>query len=468
MTSPPPISLTLLKSGKVRDVKEIKFQENPKVFSNSYYPKEHPTQLLAMTATNRVSAFDRYLTDIPHKGEVINALSTWWFNQTQHICPNHLVYSCQDTSIVRKCEPIPIEVVVRAYLTGSTQTSLWTHYQQGIRTYCGIDFPDGLEKNQELPNGPVITPTTKSEDHDQPISEEEIIEQNICTQEEWDYIADMAFQLFDYAQEIANEQDFILVDTKLEFGRLPNNQIILIDELFTCDSSRYWRLSTYQHQIDNGEDPESLDKDVIRKYVQEKYPDIYNLPQDQKIDIPEEKIQELSRVYINFYQDLTQYNFPIEFRVDGNPIPPLITQEITIQYFQYSYPQLVVILSDPTCADYEHVDEIQDSLSELGLNSLREVCSAHQETIKLIQLIVFYQQQRRRIVFIAVSETQDLGSIILHNSNFPVIHCPPTNQQNESYKNIQPDQAHITRRQLIPTIHNPRYVAKFIQKMYFL
>lgn len=312
MTTSPPVSIKLIKSGKVRDIYEI----------------NESSDLLAMTATDRVSSFDRYLTKIPHKGEIINSLSAWWLNQTKNICPNHLIYSYQDTSIVKKCQVIPIEVVVRAYITGSTNTSMWTHYNRGVRTFCGINFPDGLKKNQKLPNGPVITPTTKSEEHDQPISFSEIIDQGICTSEEWDYISQKALQLFNYAQQVANERDFILVDTKLEFGRLLNtDQIILIDELFTCDSSRYWRKSTYKERFDTNQEPENLDKDVIRKYVKEKYPNIYQLPDNYPIDIPETKVQELAKTYLDFYHELTSLQLNLS---------QLNTEQIVINYLRTS------------------------------------------------------------------------------------------------------------------------------------
>lgn len=296
----------LIKSGKVRDIYEVENQPN----------------LLAMTATNRISSFDRHLTNIPEKGKVVNQLSAWWFNQTKDIFPNHLVTThYPNTSIVLKATPIPIEVVVRGYITGSTSTSLWTHYQEGTRTYCGITFPDHLKKNQKLLH-PIITPTTKSDIHDVPISPQEIIDQKIVTQEEWDQISQAALNLFKYGQKVSAERDLILVDTKLEFGRIPsqsplqspsqsppqseNSKIILIDELFTCDSSRYWKKSTYQDRFNNNQEPESLDKDIIRKYVKTKYPNIYDLPLTQKIEIPQNKIDQLSQTYQNFYKQLTQ------------------------------------------------------------------------------------------------------------------------------------------------------------------
>ena len=245
-------------SGKVRDIYDIGYN------------------LISMVATDKQSAFDRHICNIPGKGVILNQISAMWMKLTSHIIPNHLV-SCDEksTMICKKAKRIDIEVVVRGYIAGTTSTSLWTHYDNGERKYCGISFPDGLKKNQRLPE-PIVTPTTKGV-KDDPISSQEIVEREIVTLGEWQYIKFKALELYAFGAEYSSHRGLILVDTKYEFGRDIDGNIILIDELHTCDSSRYWIKHTYDESFKNGEDPESLDKDVIRRFIREKC-DPYNDP----------------------------------------------------------------------------------------------------------------------------------------------------------------------------------------------
>ena len=197
--------------GKVRNMYNL---------GNNYY---------LMEASDRVSSFDKHIGIIPGKGVLLNKMSAYWFNKTKHIIDNHLMSYVTKFSLVKKCNPIHIEFVIRAYITGNTNTSLWHHYKNGCRNYCGLDIKDGLVKNQKL-DKPIITPTTKC-DEDKPISKEEILKQYYITEEELDFIYDKVYKLFEYGQEVAKKAGFILVDTKYEFGRDENNNIILIDEL---------------------------------------------------------------------------------------------------------------------------------------------------------------------------------------------------------------------------------------------
>tara|TARA_B100000401_G_C52793676_1_gene714782 strand:+ start:1110 stop:1946 length:837 start_codon:yes stop_codon:yes gene_type:complete len=274
----------LLYSGKVRNIYE-----------------HNDSNKLLIETTDRLSSFDRYICDLKGKGEILNLISVFMFNKTKHIIENHYISHNKNQIIVKKCVPFKIEVVVRAYITGNTTTSLWTHYNKGIRNYCGITFPDNLKKNQKL-NNPVITPTTKDIE-DIPISKEDIVKKKYMTQEECDLIYEKSLELFKYGELIADKAGFILVDTKYEFGKDENNNIILIDELHTCDSSRYWFKNTYNDRFNNNLEPEKLDKDKIRDYVKSKC--------DPYMDIIPKIPNELKNNTINIYNYF--YNKIIEF-----------------------------------------------------------------------------------------------------------------------------------------------------------
>ena len=172
---------------------------------------------LMMVATDKVSSFDRPIGVIPGKGELLNKMSDFWFNNTRHIINNHLLSTDKNKAFVKRCKPIMIEMVVRGYITGNTNTSLWTHYNKGERVYCGITFPDGLKKNQKF-DSPVVTPTTKGV-VDKPITPEEIVAENYMTENEYNFVKEKALALFEFGQKVADAAGFILVDTKYEFGR---------------------------------------------------------------------------------------------------------------------------------------------------------------------------------------------------------------------------------------------------------
>ena len=201
---------------------------------------------MLLITTDRQSAFDRVLASIPFKGAVLNQTSAWWFENTRHIVPNHILeVPDPNATIARKCKVLPIEFVVRGYITGSTITSIWTTYKDGGRNFCGHELPDGLVKNQKLQHN-IVTPTTKEEHHDRPISPNEIISENWLTPEEWEEASTYALQLFEHGQKVAAQNGLILVDTKYEFGKDAEGKIRLVDEIHTPDSSRYWIADTYE------------------------------------------------------------------------------------------------------------------------------------------------------------------------------------------------------------------------------
>lgn len=259
-----------------------------------------------IVTTDRQSAFDRVLGAVPFKGQVLNQCSAWWFNKTKHIVPNH-VLDVPDPNVMfaKKCDVLPIEFVVRGYITGTTSTSLWTQYNNGVREYCGVALPEGLQKNQKLER-PVITPTTKAKEHDRPISPEEIVREGWLKEDDWHYAKEKALALYKYGAKVANEHGLILVDTKYEFGKDLDGNIILVDEIHTPDSSRYWVEDSYAERFANGLLPLNIDKEFLRLWFVE-HCDPYNdkvLPQ-----APDELIVELSSRYIALYERITGNQF---------------------------------------------------------------------------------------------------------------------------------------------------------------
>ncbi len=224
-----------------------------------------------IVVTDRISAFDTVLGTIPFKGQVLNRLAAHWFERTRDVAPNHMI-SVPDPNVLRciECEPILVEMVVRAYVTGTTSTSIWTHYEKGERVFCGHRLPDGLVKNQKLP-APILTPTTKAPkgEHDVSGSREEILATGKVTAADFDAAAAIAHRLFARGQEMCAARGLILVDTKYELGRAKDGRVLVIDEIHTPDSSRFWKAATYAERFAAGKDPEPLDKDFVRRHYTE-------------------------------------------------------------------------------------------------------------------------------------------------------------------------------------------------------
>ncbi len=219
-----------------------------------------------LVTTDRLSAMDRVVGAAPFKGQVLNQVAAWWFDQSSDLIANHIV-SLPDpnVTVAVDAKPLPIEVVVRGHITGSTSTSLWTMYEAGGRTLYGHDLPDGLTKHQRLPE-PLITPTTKAEQgaHDEPIESADVAARGLVDADDWARVCETALALFRRGQEIADEAGFILADTKYEFGYSPEGELLLIDEVHTPDSSRFWRADTFAERVEQGLDPESHDKEPMR------------------------------------------------------------------------------------------------------------------------------------------------------------------------------------------------------------
>lgn len=261
---------------------------------------------LMLVATDRYSAFDRNLALIRHKGELVTAISKWWFEQTASITKNHIIsYPDPNVAWCKKYTVVPIEMIVRGYITGVTNTSLWHTYGQGQRDFGEFTLPEGLHKNQKLPE-PVLTPTTKFEKHDRPLTPQEAIAEGLVDTDVWERLKRVALELFRFGQETAEAKGLILVDTKYEFGLDKQNNLVLIDELHTPDSARYWFPDTYQQLIDKGEEPENYDKEYLRLWFKARF-DPYK---DTTVPpVPDEVLDELTNRYIYVYEHLTGQKF---------------------------------------------------------------------------------------------------------------------------------------------------------------
>jgi phosphoribosylaminoimidazole-succinocarboxamide synthase len=224
-----------------------------------------------IVVTDRLSAFDVVLGTIPFKGQILNQMAAYWFEATRHIVPNHVI-SVPDPQVmvVRECQLLPVEFVMRSYLTGVTSTSIWSHYDRGARSFCGHVLPDGMRKNQRLERA-LLTPSTKAEkgEHDVSVSREEVLQMGLLTAPAFDEAAAMCATLFAFGQQEARRRGLILVDTKYEIGRLPDGKLCFIDEIHTPDSSRYWYADDYQGRFDRGEEPRGLDKEYVRRALVE-------------------------------------------------------------------------------------------------------------------------------------------------------------------------------------------------------
>ncbi len=264
-------------------------------------------------ATDRLSAFDRVLASIPFKGQVLTQTAQYWFDRTADICPNHgLEYPDPNVVIGKRLNILPVEIVVRGYLAGTTSTSVLTRYKAGERRIYGMTFPDGMRDNQRLET-PIITPTSKEFDggHDAPLSRDKILSSGLLSEEQWQTISDFSLRLFARGQEMSEQRGLILADTKYEFGLDVAGNIILADEIHTPDSSRYWLAPSYQQAFDSARRPASFDKDFIRAWVTERCDPYHGIIPE----IPADLTMQTSKIYIQAYEAITGFKF--EPNMDG-------------------------------------------------------------------------------------------------------------------------------------------------------
>jgi phosphoribosylaminoimidazole-succinocarboxamide synthase len=300
------------KTGKVRDIYD---QGDPSTGSGQ-------ARLILIT-TDRHSSFDRIIAHIAWKGQVLNQVSAWWFEKTKDIVPNQiLAIPDPNVTVARKMKMVPVEAVMRGYLTGVTDTAIWTRYQKGERAFGDLKLPEGMKKNTKLPH-PVFDPTTKEEGHDRAITTAQMVEEGLITEVLLAEVQKTATKLFLRGQELAAKNGLILVDTKYEFGTDENGALVLIDEIHTPDSSRYWQVAGYEESLTTGGEPKSFDKEFLRLWFKnncDPYKDTV-LP-----EAPQELVEEMSRRYIQMYEQITGAKFvpgeiPVLARMERNLKP---------------------------------------------------------------------------------------------------------------------------------------------------
>ena len=405
---------------------------------------------LILSASDRLSAFDKYICDIPNKGVILNNISVWWFNKTKHIIDNHYLHHINNHMMVKKTSPIKLEIIVRGYMTGSTNTSIWPMYNRGDRDIYGIKFRDNYKKNEAL-DTIIITPTTKGRT-DRPITPNEILELMYLTEEQWNFISTKALELFKFGQEEASKKGLLLVDTKYEFGIL-NNNIILIDEIHTCDSSRYWLKESYDDRFKLGLEPEKFDKDAIRDWVKgacDPYKD--DIP-----SIPNNVLQNVSNVYAEYHSILTDN----DINQNSN-----ISKDLVINnYFKENHHEIVIILAG-SVKDEPHVNKIIKHCNQLNIYTIHYYSSAHKNTRDVLNILEKYEKQNRRIVYVTVvGRSNALSGVVASNTRFPTIACPPFKDNTDLQVNINSTLI-CPSKVPVMTILEPENVAISIQKIF--
>lgn len=276
-----------------------------------------------LVTTDRLSAFDRIIGSVPHKGQVLNQLAAWWFARTADIVANHVLEVPDPNALIAvDAKPLPVEVVVRGRLTGSTSTSLLPRYQAGERVLYGHRLPDGLTPHGPL-GEPLITPTTKADkgDHDRPVTCDEVVELGLVEPGLWAEVQKVAVELFGRGEQIAADAGFVLADTKYEFGLGPGGELLLIDEVHTPDSSRWWMAESYDRRLAQGEEPESLDKEVVRRA----FADIGYKGEGPIPTVPDEVWSATTARYIVAYERLTGRPFD----PGAYPVPERLVENLT-------------------------------------------------------------------------------------------------------------------------------------------
>lgn len=383
-----------------------------------------------MIATDRQSAFDCILAEVPYKGQVLNLISKFWFEKTKDIVPNHMIEVLDPNAMLTKnTKPFPVEVVVRGYITGVTTTSAWYAYEQGEREYCGHKLPEGLKKNQAFPS-PLITPTTKEvSGHDKKISSQEIIDQGIVPESKWKKIEQYALDLFSRGQEIAKKSGLILVDTKYEFGEDEDGKIMVIDEVHTPDSSRFWKADTYEARLAKGQEPENYDKEFLRIWLR----DQGFLGDGPMPKIPEELIERFSELYISLYQKITRDPLDRTECEACAPIDRLRSNLIREGVLKGCFVQIIM----GSESDRDFVSRIIDELEHPQLAYDAMVASAHKSPDKVLERVKLLNSADERVVYITVAgRSNALSGVVAAQSKHPVIACPPFKDKEDYIVNI--------------------------------
>ncbi len=370
-----------------------------------------------IVATDRISAFDSVLkTAIPGKGAVLNSLAAFWFEQTRDIVPNHFVKLIDpNISLVREARPIKIEMIVRGYLTGSA----WRGYQKGKREVSGVPIPEGMKKNQSFPE-PIVTPTTK-EESDREISAEDLIKEGWVEEKIYRKMAEVSLKLFKRGSEFLAEKGIILVDTKYEFG-LIDGELVLIDEIHTPDSSRFWSKADYEK---HPETAEQLDKEYVRSYL------LKNKEDGQyPTELPQEVVQETTRRYREIYRMITGQELPdvaenVQSRVYNNLLKAGLIKPGFVAF----------IMGSPS--DEEHARKMQKEIEKYGIFTELRVVSAHKNGERIPQVVKDYNLSIEPGAVIAIAgRSNGLGGALAANLTIPVINCPPFSDKTDMMVNL--------------------------------
>lgn len=371
-----------------------------------------------IVVTDRISAFNKNLKNsaIPYKGAVLNNLTNFWFEKTQHIIDNHFIEQIDDNiSFVKECQPVKVEMIVRAYLTGS----MWRGYQKGQRIFSGAEVPDGLSFNQNFPE-PIITPTTKDE-NDSEITEKEIIASGLADEKTYRKMKETALNLFKFGSDFLAEKGIILVDTKYEFG-IYEGKLILMDEIHTPDSSRFWKKEDYDK---SPEDVVQADKEFVRQWmlknkIKGKTPDI----------LPPEVIDETSKRYKEIYKDITGNEIP-ETKID---VPTRMYYNLLNSgYIKAGYVSMIM----GSKSDMKHAERIKSYLDKFDVATEMRIISAHKNGERLPELAEVYNFSVEPVAVIAIAgRSNGLGGALAANLNVPVINCPPFTGKDDIMLNI--------------------------------
>lgn len=370
-----------------------------------------------IVATDRLSSFDNVLkTPIPGKGAVLNSLAAFWFENTSDIIDNHFIKLVDpNISLVKEATPIRVEMIVRGYLTGSA----WRGYEKGKRIVSGVEIPEGMTKNQAFEK-PIVTPTTK-EDSDREISPAELVDEGWVSAEMYKAMEKVSLKLFERGQNLLNERGLILVDTKYEFG-LIDNKLVLIDEIHTPDSSRFWSEENYE---ENPQTAEQLDKEYVRSYLLKhkkdgRYPDT----------LPDDVVQETTRRYRDIYGMITGDVLPeIDENIQARILHNLVKHKIVKEGF------VAIVMGSP--ADLEHANKMKDILEKYDVKVELRVVSAHKNGERIGELAGAYNLSIEPGVVIAVAgRSNGLGGALASNLTIPVINCPPFSDKTDFMVNI--------------------------------
>ncbi len=383
-----------------------------------------------IVVTDRQSAFDRILAEVPYKGQVLNQISAFWFDQTKDIVPNHVISVIDPNAmLVKDVKPFPIEVVVRGYISGVTTTSAWYAYERGERLYCGHVLPEGLKKNQKFPV-PLITPTTKAvTGHDEKISPKEIVEKGIIPATKWKKIEEYALALFKRGTELAAKQGLILVDTKYEFGEDEHGTIMVIDEVHTPDSSRFWKADTYAERLEKGQEPEYYDKEFLRIWLRDQgFMGDGPLP-----EIPAALIERFSNVYITMYEQMTGTTFD---KGGSNPPLPALRLRHALRREGILKGSVVEIIMGSE-SDMEHAKKIEKGLEHTGIAVKVLVASAHKKPDVVLDAVRLLNESAEPVVYLTIAgRSNALSGVVAAQSVHPVIACPPFSDKSDYLVNV--------------------------------